>query len=199
MKKLSIISLFLLLGFVLGSCNRDKAGYTINDIVGEYTFSNAADAFEGLEADAYTYLCDDAVITITKDGKNAVDFRLSCPNEEHNAHFNGAPFPNENDSIIRMSYDYGYDKYPPSESTVTAQVSKMDGKIRLQGHHYFYSGTSGNVYIWYFDVVKKWWRQTLQKSPDICRGIFFVYFFKVILKVVPSPTTEDLTKILPLW
>ena len=24
-------------------------------------------------------------------------------------------------------------------------------------------------------------------------GDFFVYFFKVILKVVPSPTTEDLT------
>ena len=155
MKKLSIISLLLLLGFVLGSCNKNKTGYTINDIAGEYTFSNAADAFEGLEADAYTYLCDDALITITRDGKNSVDFRLSCPNEEHNAHFNGAPFQNENDSVIRMSYDYGYGKYPPNESTVIANVSKMDGKIRLQGYHYFYSGSSALSYFYYFDVLKK--------------------------------------------
>ena len=164
MKKSGIACLLLFLGFAIVSCNKEKKGYTIDDIVGEYIFSDAADAFDGLEADEYTYLCDDAVITIARDGENSVDFWLSCPNEdipwaptneEHNAHFNGAPFSNENDSIIRMSYDYGYDKYPPSESTVTAQVSKMDGKIRLQGHHYFYSGTSGNVYIWYFDVVKK--------------------------------------------
>ena len=155
MKKLSIISLLLLLCFVLGSCNKNKTGYTINDIAGEYTFSNAADAFDGLEADAYTYLCDDALITITRDGKNSVDFRLSCPNEEHNAHFNGAPFQNENDSVIRMSYDYGYGKYPPNESTVIANVSKMDGKIRLQGYHYFYSGSSALSYFYYFDVLKK--------------------------------------------
>jgi hypothetical protein len=152
MKKLNIVSLFLLLGFVLGSCNKYQTGYTINDIVGEYTFSNAADAFEGLVADDYNYLCDDAVITITSVGKNAVEFKLSCPNEEHNARFNGAPFQNENDSVIRMSYDYG--KYPPNESEVTAKVSKMDGKIRLQGHHYFFSGSSGLSYCYYFDVLK---------------------------------------------
>ena len=156
MKKPSVICLLILLGFVAVSCNKEKKkGYTIDDIVGEYVFSNAADAFDGLEVDAYTYLCDDAVITITSDGKNSVDFRLSCSNEEHSAHFNGAPFQNENDSVIRMSYDYGYSKYPPNESTVVANVSKMDGKIRLQGHHYFYSGLSGLSYFYYFDVLKK--------------------------------------------
>ena len=155
MRKLSVIGLLLLLGIVTISCNKDKKGYTINDIVGEYTFSNAADAFEGLEVDEYTYLCDDAVITITKDGKNSVELKLSCPNEEHNARFNGAPFQNENDSVIWMSYDYGYGKYPPNENTVIANVSKMDGKIRLQGHHYFYSGSSGLSYFYYFDVLKK--------------------------------------------
>lgn len=155
MKKICLIGLLVFLGFVTVSCNKEKKGYTIKDIVGEYTFSNAADAFDGLEADEYTYLCDDAVITITSDGKNSVDFRLSCPNEEHSAHFNGAPFQNENDSVIRMSYDYGYGKYPPNESTVIANISKMDGKIRLQGHHYFYSGSSGWSYSYYFDVLKK--------------------------------------------
>ena len=159
MKKLSIIGLLFLLGFVTVSCNKEKKGYTIDDIVGEYTFSNAADAFEGLEADedtdVFTYLCEDAVITITRDGKNSVNFKLSCPNEEHTAHFNGAPFQNENDSVIRMSYDYGYSKYPPNESKVIANVSKMDGKIRLQGHHYFYSGSSSLSYFYYFDVIKK--------------------------------------------
>jgi hypothetical protein len=163
-KRISIISLLLFLGFATVSCNKEKKGYTIDDIVGEYTFSNAADAFDGLEADEDTFLCYDAVITITRDGENSVEFRLSCPNEGlngdpnndgHNARFNGAPFQNENDSVISMSYDYGYDKYPPTESTVTAKVSKMDGKIRLQGHHYFYSGPSGNSYFWYFDVVKQ--------------------------------------------
>ena len=153
MKKLSVLGLVLFLGFVTVSCNKEKKGYTIDDIVGEYTFSNAADAFEGLEADEFTYLCEDAVIT--SDGKNSVDFKLSCPNEEDQAHFNGAPFQNENDSVIRMFYDYGYGKYPPSESTVIANISKMDGKIRLQGHHYFYSGTSGLSYFYYFDVLKK--------------------------------------------
>ena len=54
-----------------------------------------------------------------------------------------------------MSYDYGYGKYPPNENTVIANVSKMDGKIRLQGHHYFYSGSSGLSYFYYFDVLKK--------------------------------------------
>lgn len=150
----NIISLLLFVGFMTVSCKKEKKGYTIDDIVGEYTFSNAADAFEGLEADEYTYLCDDAVITITSDGKNSVKFRLSCPSEEYNARFNGAPFQNENDSVIRMSYDYGYGKYPPNESTVTAKVSKMDGKIRLQGHHYFYSGSSSLSYFYYFDVLK---------------------------------------------
>ena len=155
MKKICLIGFLVFLGFVTVSCNKEKKSYTIKDIVGEYTFSNAADAFDGLEADEYTYLCDDAVITITRDGKNSVDFRLSCPNEEHSAHFNGAPFQNENDSVIRMSYDYGYGKYPPNESTVIANISKMDGKIRLQGHHYFYSGSSGWSYSYYFDVLKK--------------------------------------------
>ncbi len=155
MKKVGVIGLMLLLGFVTVSCNKEKKGYTIDDIVGEYAFSNAADAFDGLEADEYNFLCEDAVITITSDGKNSVDFRLSCPNEEHNAHFNGAPFQNENDSVIRMSYDYGSGKYPPNESTVIANVSKMEGKIRLQGYHYFYSGSSGNSYWYYFDVIKK--------------------------------------------
>ena len=155
MKKICLIGLLVFLGFITVSCNKEKKSYTIKDIVGEYTFSNAADAFDGLEADEYTYLCYDAVITITSDGKNSVDFRLSCPNEEHSAHFNGAPFQNENDSVIRMSYDYGYGKYPPNESTVIANISKMDGKIRLQGHHYFYSGSSGWSYSYYFDVLKK--------------------------------------------
>ena len=162
MKKSGIACLLLFLGIVMVSCNKEKKGYTIDDIVGKYTFSNAADAFDGLEADENTFLCYDAVITITRDGKNSVEFSLLCPNEDlpwaptnegHKARFNGAPFQNENDSVIRMSYDYG--KYPPNESTVTAKVSKMDGKIRLQGHHYFYSGSSGNEYYWYFEVVKK--------------------------------------------
>ena len=151
----SIISLLLFVGFMTVSCNKETKGYTIDDIVGEYTFSNAADAFEGLEAEDFIYLCDDAVVTITRDGKNSVEFRLSCPNEEHNARFNGAPFQNENDSVIMMSYDYGYGKYPPNESKVIANVSKMDGKIRLQGYHYFYSGSSALSYFYYFDVLKK--------------------------------------------
>ena len=31
------------------------------------------------------------------------------------------------------------------------------------------------------------------------KGLVFNYLFSVILKVVPSPTTDDFTKILPLW
>ena len=154
MKKWSIIGLLLFLGFMSVSCNKDKEGYTIDDIVGQYTFSNAADAFEGLEENDFCYFCDDAVITIIRDGKNSVDFRLSCPKEEHSAHFNGAPFQNEIDSVIRMSYDYDYSKYPPNESKMIANISKMDGKIRLQGYHYFYSGSSSLSYFYYFDVSK---------------------------------------------
>ena len=51
MKKSGIACLLLFLGIVMVSCNKEKKGYTIDDIVGEYIFSDAADAFDGLEAD----------------------------------------------------------------------------------------------------------------------------------------------------
>ena len=57
MKKSGIACLLLFLGIVMVSCNKEKKGYTIDDIVGEYIFSNAADAFDGLEADENAFLC----------------------------------------------------------------------------------------------------------------------------------------------
>ena len=39
MKRISFIGLLLFLGLITVSCNKEKKGYTIDDIVGEYTFS----------------------------------------------------------------------------------------------------------------------------------------------------------------
>ena len=53
MKRLSLISLLLFLGFATVSCNKEKNGYTIDDIVGEYSFSHAADVFWHLSGDVF--------------------------------------------------------------------------------------------------------------------------------------------------
>ena len=153
MKKLSIISLLLLLGFILGSCNKDKAGYTVKELAGKYTFSNAADAFDGLVEDDFHFICDDAVVTIAEDKKHGTSLKIDCPEERFSHCFYGPLFENGNDSIIYMS-DCGDCKNPPNCYDLTAYVGREDGKIRLIGCFVSTSGMDGISFKCYFDVLK---------------------------------------------
>ena len=78
MKKLSLIGLLLLLGLVSVSCREQKED-PVSDIYGQYTFSQAADAFDGLEEDDFHFLCYDAVINITSDEEHESSLKIDCP------------------------------------------------------------------------------------------------------------------------
>ena len=77
MKRMKILPLVLLFGVVLFSCEKDstkewqyKYGFTLQDVIGHFTFSGASNAFEGLTESEYFHLCDDAIIDISSSGVN---------------------------------------------------------------------------------------------------------------------------------
>lgn len=161
MKKLSLICLLLLLGLVSVSCkehNEDPVNPVdpvnlVSDIYGQYTFSHAADAFDGLVEDAFHFLCEDAVIDIASDEEHESSLKIDCPEERFSHCFQGPLFENGNDSIIYLS-DCGDGKNPPNCWDLTANVYREDGKIRLIGSLVFTSGMDGHSFTCYFDVLK---------------------------------------------
>ena len=152
MKKLSLICLLLLLGLVSVSCKEQKED-PVSDIYGQYTFSQAADAFDGLVEDDFHFLCYDAVINIASDEEHESSLKIDCPEERFSHCFQGPLFENGNDSIICLS-DCGDGKNPPNCWDLTASVQREDGKIRLIGCFVFTSGMSGTSFTCYFDVLK---------------------------------------------
>ena len=154
MKRIGIVfSLLLLLGFVSVSCKENTTDDPVDSIYGEYTFSHADDAFDGLEEDDFHFLCDDAVVTIAKDKEHGTSLKINCPGEGFSHCFYGSLFEEENDSIIYLS-DCGDGKNPPNCWDLMANVWGEDGNIRLIGSLVFTSGMGGTSYTCYFDVVK---------------------------------------------
>ena len=101
MKQMKMSAFFLLLAVMLVGCKDEKKewnylyGYTNEDIIGTYHFSNAADAFDSLIESEYCFLCDDAEITISP-LENMIDFVVKCPDENNFQHvFRGKPTYNE--------------------------------------------------------------------------------------------------------
>lgn len=112
MKKISISAFILLLAVMLVGCNDKKKewnylyGYTNDDIVGEYSFSNIDKVFDDLEPSSYCHICDDAEISITAASATMVNFNINCPNDNYSRTFTGVPTKNPNDCMIRMSSGY---------------------------------------------------------------------------------------------
>ena len=166
MKNKALTLMVLVLGLMLVSCGKDPNsewtkyyGYTNDDIIGTYRFSNVSDAFASLTESDYCHLCSDAQITIASYSMNSVEFHVKSPNADYDQTFTGVPSHNTDDFLISMSNQMG----STTEYTVTATVyNNAKGEIRLHGfarkiiygiddeeHKYV-----KYCYNYYFDVIK---------------------------------------------
>lgn len=112
MKKITISAFFILLAVLLVGCDDKKKewdylyGYTKDDIIGEYSFSNIDKVFEDLEPSSYCHICDDAEISITAASATTVNFNINCPSDNYSRTFTGVPTKNPGDNMVRMSSGY---------------------------------------------------------------------------------------------
>ena len=96
-KNITLTVLLLVLAFAFSSCEKKKEwkyryGYSIDDIVGEYTFSNIEGAFEdGLIENQDCHICPDAEISITKLTEKTVKLRINCPEAGFSREYIGTP------------------------------------------------------------------------------------------------------------
>ena len=176
MKKFKFLALFCMLGVFFASCD-DKTesewnnfyGFTNEDVVGTYTFSNVSTAFDAVEG-TNRHSCPDAEIRILASSQNAnmLRFEINCPDEEYTRTIEDDATPNEGDFMLRMSSGYIHTGGKVKVYVVNAHVMK-NGKqeIRLAGFSAVntyveiinqeseaisYEQIDGEYY--YFDVIK---------------------------------------------
>lgn len=172
MKRFSILSaLIVLCAVALVSCKPEEKkewskfyGYTSNDLVGDYAFSNASNAFANLIESDEGHLCEDAEITVTAASAQTITFRMESPRLHFVKVFTGRPTLNQNTSLINMYSSWSNLR----RFGLTSEVLKNDkGDIRLQGfisddHYERVFNTETGVYDtlyeysikYYFDVIK---------------------------------------------
>ena len=173
MKNIKYLSVLFILGFFFVSCEKQPQenewkkyyGYTNEEIVGSYSFSDVNDAFDGLTESSYCHICEDARINISATSGRTIEFKVNCPSDEFNRTFDGRPCLTDNSCLINMAAPSG-SSHPDYELTV--YVYKNDkGDIRLSGfaRHVTYkpvynSETEETDYItqstvnYWFDVIK---------------------------------------------
>lgn len=174
MKNYTLLALLCLMGLFFASCNEDSKtewenyyGYTNNDIIGTYSYSNVADAFEGVEG-AGRYACDNAEISVAPYSGSKVEFKINCPSQGFNRTFTGKPSPNNDDFMVHMSSDYQqYGSNKLRAYNLTGYVLK-NSKQRLRMHGFAAINTYKLVALetggtdtipddgkyYYFDVIK---------------------------------------------
>lgn len=137
MKK-NLVLFATLLGLVLVSCKQEKKewsrfiGFTPADIVGEYTFSNAADAFSNLIESDEGHLCPEALVNVTSPTSQTVSITVKCPDHNLQKTFSGKPSLTPNAFQISMhgAWSSGLRRYG-----LTAEVMKnAQNFIRLRGN-----------------------------------------------------------------
>ena len=162
-----------MLGALFVSCEKQSQekewekhyGYTVEEIAGTYSFSNIADAFDGLTESAYCHVCEDARITVTAKSGNAIEFKVNCPNDNFVRTFEGLPRLTDDDFRITMKAPASF-AYPSYELTVYVYEND-EGDIRLHGfaRHVIYElvynpVTEETDHVvksktnYYFDVIK---------------------------------------------
>ncbi len=112
MKNYRLLALLCLLGLFLASCDEKKEsewenyyGYTNEDIIGTYSYSNVSDAFDGVEG-VGRYHCEDAEISISRYSTSQVEFNINCPSQGFSRKFTGVPSPNDGDFMVHMTSGY---------------------------------------------------------------------------------------------
>lgn len=174
---MKILALLILFAVALVGCKDEKKewnykyGYTNEDIIGTYSFSNVAKAFEDLEPSAYCNICEDAQIEITAASSWSVKFKINCPDEGYSQTFVGAPTKNPDDCMIRLSSGYQFTGGGKLRAyNVLASVYQNDlQQIRLSGfaatNTYnlvqvpgtdppLYDTIADSGYNYYFDIIK---------------------------------------------
>ncbi len=167
------MALLCLMGLFLASCGDSKTewenfyGYTNDDIIGTYSFSNVPNAFEGVEG-FDRYACDNAEISVTHFSGSRVEFNINCPSQGFARTFTGVPSPNDGDFMVHMSS--GYQHYGSGRLrayNLTGYVLKnakqqvrMHGFASLNTYKLVALETGGTDTIpddgkyYYFDVIK---------------------------------------------
>lgn len=175
MKNIKLLALLCVLGVCFASCKEESKnewnnyyGYTNEDIIGTYVFSNVADAFDSVEGTG-RHACPDAEISINvvPASPNMLEFSANCPSANFSKKIESAATPNEDDFMIRMSTGYLHSNGKIKAYNVNAYVLK-NGKQQLRLHGYVAENTyhieenttGGQVYVqddgvyYYFDVIK---------------------------------------------
>ena len=127
----------VLVAMAFVSCQKEQKkewsklyGYTNEDIIGTYAYSNASDAFDGLMESDEGHLCPDAEVSVSANGAQTVLFRVSCPDHNFVRNFSGRTALTDNAFLVTMSSGWvNLKKY-----TLTSEVLNNDqNNIRLQG------------------------------------------------------------------
>ncbi len=168
-------ALLFCLTMAMVSCNKNKTqwssfyGYSLDDIVGKYSYSDEPKAFDRITESEDVHICEDASIEIKKLSETMVSFDIDCPEAEFRQSFVGRPTKNKNDNLIQLSSGYNKGRDGTiSAYNVLADVYKNDeSQIRLHGFASFdiYKVVSDANQIgsdtivesrtaYYFDVIK---------------------------------------------
>ena len=173
MKKMRFLPLMLVLGVLLFSCKKDETkewnqfyDFTLEEIMGTYTYSNVSGAFDALTENDFCHICEDAEVSISPylGSDSSIEFKVNSQKASFNKSFTGRPALNDDNFLINMSMPAS-SIYPDYE--VTAYVYKNDkGDVRLHGfaRHIYYENivdSDGTVHKdvksmvnYYFDVIK---------------------------------------------
>lgn len=170
MKKFRNLFLLLLMGACLASCNKKEKewnylfGYTCDDIIGTYRYSNAPDAFSMLKENDYCHLCEDAQVTVNPSSSDRVDFRLVFPNQNFQKSFLGKPNTSSNAFLVSMYSDWsGLKLYGLSADVMTNAKEEVRMKGFVTEDHYSrkyneitstYDTLFDYSVKYYFDIIK---------------------------------------------
>ena len=177
MKNIKLTTALCLLTLLLASCGKESKskwtnfyGYTNEDIIGSYSYSNVEGAFDAVEGTG-RHACPDAEVSITPYNSkgNVVNFSINCPEENFSRTFTGRPTTNSNDFMLHMSSGYQHYSGKLRAYNLTSYVFTDDeGTLRLHGyaavntyevvHPYPDSQLTDTVTVdgvyYYFDVIK---------------------------------------------
>ena len=157
-KNITFATILLLLALVFSGCEKKKSewtifyNYSVDDIVGDYHYSNVSNAFEYIVEGSTVHICEDAFVMISKLTETSVQITLKCPDEGYNQTFIGTPFNNNDDFKI-------YLEAPLYEFNAIVYTNEK-GEIRLHGNGRKIIGSTGGPHSqplfdnWYYDVVK---------------------------------------------
>ena len=158
MKNSKLLSLICALSLLFVSCEKVQKnewanfyGYTNEDIIGTYSFSNISDAFDGVEGTG-RHACPDAEISISAVPESSlIDFAVNCPSANFSKQIVAAATPNEGDFMIQMSTGINYNNkaYEIRLSGFIAETTYEYQESENVGHYVKIDG----VY-YYFDVIK---------------------------------------------